>query len=500
MANSTLTLKRLGIDTYHEAVLYMNRNCHVCRSEGFVAQSRVQVTLGDRHLIATLNVVASQMLEECEASLSESAWLALGAQEGSQIHVGHPDPLESVSALRAKVYGQRLGDAAWREIVADIVNGHYSNLHLAALVTACAGDRMDADETLSLTRAMVETGERLTWKSPVVVDKHCVGGLPGNRTTLIVVPIVAAAGLLIPKTSSRAITSPAGTADTMEVMAPVGLDVKQMRRVVESEGGCIVWGGNVRLSPADDLLIRVERPLDFDSEGHLVASVLSKKIAAGSTHVVIDMPVGPTAKVRSVEAARALRERFETVGAALGISVDVQVSDGSQPVGRGIGPALEARDVLAVLRREADAPDDLRERALNLAAHVLEMSPQVKAGTGARMAAQILDSGRAWTKFLAICEAQGGFREPQVAPLTRTIVSQHTGECVAVDNRRIAQVAKLAGAPLSRAAGVDLHVRLGQRVERGAALYTIHAEAPGERDYALSFATHHPDIVRVESR
>ena len=342
MANSTLTLKRLGIDTYHEAVLYMNRNCHVCRSEGFVAQSRVQVTLGDRHLIATLNVVASQMLEECEASLSESAWLALGAQEGAQIHVGHPDPLESVSALRAKVYGQRLGDAAWREIVADIVNGHYSNLHLAALVTACAGDRMDADETLSLTRAMVETGERLTWKSPVVVDKHCVGGLPGNRTTLIVVPIVAAAGLLIPKTSSRAITSPAGTADTMEVMAPVGLDVKQMRRVVESEGGCIVWGGNVRLSPADDLLIRVERPLDFDSEGHLVASVLSKKIAAGSTHVVIDMPVGPTAKVRSVEAARALRERFETVGAALGISVDVQVSDGSQPVGRGIGPALEA--------------------------------------------------------------------------------------------------------------------------------------------------------------
>ena len=174
-----------------------------------------------------------------------------------------------MSALRAKVYGQRIGEAAWRDIVTDIVSGHYSNLHLAALVTACAGDRMDADETLSLTRAMVDSGERLTWKSPLVVDKHCVGGLPGNRTTLIVVPIVAAAGLIIPKTSSRAITSPAGTADTMEVMAPVGLDVGQMRRVVEREGGCIVWGGNVRLSPADDLLIRVERPLDFDSEGHL---------------------------------------------------------------------------------------------------------------------------------------------------------------------------------------------------------------------------------------
>lgn len=500
MSNSTLTLRRLGIDTYHEAVLYMNRSCHVCRSEGFVAQSRVQVSLGERHLIATLNVVEPGMLRDGEASLSESAWLALGAKEGAHIHVGHPDPLESVSALRAKVYGQRIGDAAWREIVADIVNGHYSNLHLAALVTACAGDRMDADETLSLTRAMVETGEKLSWNSPVVVDKHCVGGLPGNRTTLLVVPIVAAAGLIIPKTSSRAITSPAGTADTMEVMAPVDLDVARMRRVVEREGGCIVWGGNVRLSPADDLLIRVERPLDFDSEGHLVASVLSKKIAAGSTHVVIDMPVGPTAKVRSMEAARALRDRFEKVGAALGMKVDVQVSDGSQPVGRGIGPSLEARDVLAVLCREPAAPADLRERALHLAARVLELSDDVEPGTGAGLAAQVLDSGRAWTKFIAICEAQGGFREPPVAPLTRAVVSQHTGECVAVDNRRIAQVAKLAGAPQSRSAGVDLHLRLGQRVERGAPLYTIHAEAPGELEYALAFANRHPDILRVEPR
>jgi thymidine phosphorylase len=500
VANSTLTLKRLGIDTYHEAVLYMNRHCHVCRSEGFVSQSRVHVTLGERRLIATLNVVGPDMLRDDEASLSESAWASLGAREGDAIHVRHPDPLESLSALRAKVYGQRIGDAAWREIVTDIVSGQYSNLQLAALVTACAGDHMDADETLSLTRAMVETGEQLSWHTPVVVDKHCVGGLPGNRTTLIVVPIVAAAGLIIPKTSSRAITSPAGTADTMEVMAPVGLDVGQMRQVVEREGGCIVWGGNVRLSPADDLLIQVERPLDFDSEGHLVASVLSKKIAAGSTHVVIDMPVGPTAKVRSVEAARSLRGRFEQVGRALGVTVDVQFSDGTQPVGRGIGPALEARDVLSVLRRERSAPADLRERALHLAARVLEFSPAIKPGEGAQLAAQLLDSGKAWSKFLSICEAQGGFREPPLAPLTRLVVSQHTGECVAVDNRRIAQVAKLAGAPQSPSAGVDLHVRLGQRVERGAPLYTVHAEAPGELDYALTFANRHPDILRVEPR
>jgi thymidine phosphorylase len=499
-ARGALSLRRLGIDTYQEAVVYMNRDCHVCRAEGFAAQTRVRVALGDRHVIATLNVVSGALLGEGEASLSESAWRMLQAQEGARIEVSHPEPVESLSALRAKVYGRRVGLPAWREILADVVAGHYSDLDLAALVTACAGDRLDIAETVALTRAMIEVGERLTWSASPVVDKHCVGGLPGNRTTLIVVPIVAAAGLTIPKTSSRAITSPAGTADTMEVLAPVDLRIEDMRRVVEREGGCIVWGGNVRLSPADDLLIRVERPLDFDSEGQLVASVLSKKIAAGSTHILIDMPVGATAKVRSLEAARALQQRLETVGRALEVDVKVHVSDGTQPVGRGIGPALEACDVLAVLRGEPDAPADLRDRALTLAAGVLEFAPDAIPGSGLARARQILESGSAWRKFEAICHAQGGMRETPRARLTHVVRSQKAGECVAIDNRRIARVAKLAGAPRAASAGIELHVRVGQALEKGASLYTVHAEAPGELEYALNYAARHGDIVRLEER
>jgi thymidine phosphorylase len=393
---AALKLRRLEIDTYQEAVVYMNRNCHVCRAEGFEAQSRVHVAQGDRHIIATLNVVSDRLLGDEEASLSECAWRALQAADGARIEVSHPEPLESLSALRAKVYGQGIELPAWREMMADIVAGHYSDLDLAALVTACAGDRLDLAETIALTRAMIDVGDRLTWRVPQVVDKHCVGGLPGNRTTLIVVPIVAAAGLTIPKTSSRAITSPAGTADTMEVLAPVDLGIEQMRRVVEREGGCIVWGGNVRLSPADDLLIRVERPLDFDSEGQLVASVLSKKIAAGSTHILIDMPIGATAKVRSLESGQLLQHRLEGTARATGVYVKVHVSDGAQPVGRGIGPALEARDVLAVLRGAADAPGDLRERALALAGEVLEFAPGMTEGSGLARAREILASGQAW--------------------------------------------------------------------------------------------------------
>jgi thymidine phosphorylase len=283
----------------------------------------------------------------------------------------------------------------------------------------------------------------------------------------------------------------------MEVIAPVDLDVEQMRRVVEQEGGCIVWGGNVRLSPADDLLIRVERPLDFDSEGQLVASVLSKKIAAGSTHILIDMPVGPTAKVRTDLAAAALGARLEAVAAALGVHARVYRSVGIQPVGRGIGPALEARDVLAVLRGEPGAPRDLRDRALALAGEVLELSPAIMRGDGLRMAERILASGEALRKFEAICLAQGGMREPPLAPLTHVVAADQDGECVAIDNRRIARIAKLAGAPRAPVAGVELHVKLGERRNRGEALYTIHAQARGELDYALNFATRHPEVIRL---
>jgi thymidine phosphorylase len=322
-----------------------------------------------------------------------------------------------------------------------------------------------------------------------------VGGLPGNRTTLLVVPIVAAHGLTMPKTSSRAITSPAGTADTMETLAPVDLDIAAMRRVVEREGGCIVWGGAIRLSPADDILIRVERPLDLDSTGQVVASILSKKAAAGSTHVVIDVPVGPTAKVRSHEEAKLLGDHLEGVGRAVGLNVRVVLTDGVQPVGRGIGPALEARDILATLRGEPDAPPDLRERALMLAGHVLEFSSGVQPGTGRALAKAILDDGRAWRKFQAICEAQGGLREPPRAAHTRAVVAARAGRVVRIDNRRLARVAKLSGAPRAAAAGLVLHAPIGAKVAAAQPLFTIHAETPGELAYAWEYVERQPAML-----
>lgn len=495
----TLRVRRLRLHTQHQPVVVMRTDCHVCRSEGLSARSQVLVLGGGRALQATLfQVEGDGQLALNEVGLSETAWDMLNLDEGSEVRVTHAPALESLASVRRRIYGNRLDATAFTGIVQDVVAGRYTDVQLAAFLTASAALPLDENETAHLTGAMIAVGDRLRWDTPVVLDKHCVGGLPGNRTTPIVVAIVAANGLVMPKTSSRAITSPAGTADTMETLAPVDLDIAAMRSVVDAEGGCIVWGGAVHLSPADDIFVRVERELDVDTEGQLIASVLSKKIAAGSTHVVIDIPVGPTAKVRSEEAASHLARRITSVAAGFGMTVKCLQTDGSQPVGRGIGPALEALDVMAVLQGAPGAPDDLRMRAAILAGAALEIGGKAETGKGLALALETLADGRAWKKFEAICRAQGGMRILPRAIHVHPLQAPHAGRIVHINNRKLSRLAKLAGAPEAKASGLHMGVRLGDEVDRGQPLLHIHSETPGELAYALDYAIAVGDIIELE--
>ncbi|MBX7459270.1 thymidine phosphorylase family protein [Qipengyuania sp. 1NDH17] len=495
-----LAARRLGLHTQREDVAIVHRDCSVARSEGLSGRSRVELRANRKRAVARLYQVDNGMVAPDSIGLSESAWHKLRLDEGEGVTLHHARDTGSMRALRGKVYGHRLSQRDASAIFRDIVDGKLSDVQIAAFVAALASHAPERTEITALTHAMVAIGERLSWPGEVVVDKHCVGGLPGNRTTPIVVSIVAAAGLTIPKTSSRAITSPAGTADTVETMTRVDLGVKDMRRVVEQEGGCLVWGGGIDLSPADDLLIRVEHELELDCTSQMVASVLSKKIAAGSTHVLIDVPVGPTAKVRSRADADELAMFMRGVGEAFGLTVRTVMSDGLQPVGDGIGPALEARDVLAVLENDPHAPQELRTRALGLAAAVLEMGGACATGSGIGAATAILDEGRALAKFMAICEAQGGFRRPGIAPFTKVIESERPGHVADIDNRRLARLAKLAGAPQAPTAGVALHVNLGDGISRGQPLLTLHGESRGELDYAIDYYQTNTNLIEVRAK
>ena len=485
-----LALRRVAIDTYRENVAYLHRECSVVRAEGFQALAKIEVGQdGERHILATLNVVDDDRLVGVdEIGLSLEAFAQLGLPEGAQVTVAQAEPPESMGALRRKLAGERLRPQEFLGIVRDIAERHYSKIELTAFVVATHHNELDREEVYFLTDAMTKVGRRLDWHERPVVDKHCIGGIPGNRTSMLVVPIVAAHGMLCPKTSSRAITSPAGTADTMEVLAEVELPFEKMEQIVRQLRGCLAWGGTADLSPADDVLISVERPLAIDAPGQMVASILSKKVAAGSTHLVLDIPLGPTAKVRTMREALQLRKLFEYVARRLGLVIDVVITDGRQPVGFGIGPVLEARDVMRVLENDPLAPIDLRQKALRLAGRVIEFDPDVRGGEGFAIARDILDSGRALAKMRAIIKAQGekpfDHHAPPLASQWFEVTAPADGVVVDIDNLHLAQIARQAGAPKVKGAGVDLFKKLGDPVTQGEPLYRVYAQYPADLVFA----------------
>jgi thymidine phosphorylase len=493
MNGPTLHIRRVGIDTWRENVAYLHRECPVVRAAGFQALAKVTVQANGETIAAVLNVVDDErIVQVCDLGLSEEAFARLRVPEGHAASVEHAEPPPSIAALHRKISGERLSRDDLFAVVRDIASARYSKIELAAFVVATNQFELDRDEVLHLTEAMIAVGKRIDWQHEVgrgpVVDKHCIGGIPGNRTSMLVVPIVTAHGMWCPKTSSRAITSPAGTADTMEMLAEVELPLAQLQQIVRSTRGCLAWGGTADLSPADDILISVERPLAIDSPGQMVASILSKKIAAGSTHLVLDIPVGPSAKVRSMPEAQRLKKLFEYVATRLGLQLDAVITDGRQPIGRGIGPVLEARDVMMVLNNDPDAPHDLRQKALRLAGRVIEFDPDVRGGDGYRIARDILESGRALTQMNAIIGAQGRRTPPAPGALVFDVPAPQAGVVVAVDNLRLARIARLSGAPQVAGAGVDLRVRLGDTVREGEPLYRLHARFDADLRFARRMA------------
>jgi thymidine phosphorylase len=484
-----LKIRRVHLDTGRENVVVISRQSKALRAEIFRGFSRVELRLNGKVLLATLLITDDDMLAaRDEIGLSEPAFRRFGEPIGSLVTVTPASPPESLEAVRGKIHGRTLSQAEITAIINDLAHYRYSDMEIAAFLIGSASF-VTSDELLALTGAMAQAGTQLVWPDPIVVDKHCIGGIPGNRTSMVVVPIVAAHGLLIPKTSSRAITSPAGTADTMEVLARVNVGVEEMKAIVSACNGCLIWGGHVNLSPADDVLISVERPLSLDTREQMVASIMSKKIAAGSTHLLIDIPVGPAAKVTSAADAMRLRKLFEFVGDRFGRTVEVITTDGRQPIGNGIGPVLEANDVMAVLSNDPDAPRDLREKSLRLAAHLLEHDPKLRGGAGYARARDLLDSGAALKQMQRIIDAQGPSNcSTELGHLSFEVKATRDGIVTAIDCLRLNRLARTAGAPVDKGAGIRLFKKIGDHVEPGEPLYRVYTFDQPEYDLATAAA------------
>jgi thymidine phosphorylase len=487
-------LRRMCIDTLSEHVVFIAERAVAEGALGFKPLDRVRV-IGRRgdgarpvEVSGVLNFCGDALLAREEIGLSEAAFRDLGLPEGAPVEATHARAPESVERVRRKLRGEPLSRADFDAILADVCARRYAKPELSMFVLACALRHLDRAELIAFTEAMIACGSRLSFDGRVIADKHCIGGIPGNRTTMIVVPILAALGLTVPKTSSRAITSSSGTADTMGVLAEVALSPQRIRDVVERTGACIAWGGALDLAPADDVLITVERPMGIDTEGQMIASILSKKKTAGATHALIDIPVGPSAKVRSRAKGEALAERFRDVATAIGLAVEVVVTEASAPIGRGVGPRLEALDVLAVLERKPEAAVELREKSLYLAARLLECTGTVPDAGGYRAAQQTLDSGRALAKFEEIVAAQGRREPPPAAPFRAEVGAKRDGRLHAIDCVEINAIAKLAGAPANPAAGLRVLRGVDDVVSRGEPLLEIHSQSRTQLEFARDYA------------
>jgi AMP phosphorylase len=458
---------------------------------GVHSSDRIRITYCEQQIIAIANVATHFPNNRIGLYEEISETLGLKTDETVDVHLAQLP--ESLRHVRAKLRGERLREHDITTIVKDVVERHLSEVEIAAFLTALNIYGLSMGENEAFSRAMVETGDTIDFGEAPILDKHSIGGIPGDKTSLLVVPIVAAAGFTIPKTSSRAVTSSAGTADRVETLCPVNLSINEIKAVVEKTNGCLVWGGALDLAPADDLFIQVEYPLGIDPL--LLPSIMSKKKAIGATHIAIDIPTGNGAKIKNMTEAYTLASDFVDLGQRLGMKIQCALTFGEQPLGYAVGPALEAKEALTTLM--GDGPVDLREKAISLAGMLFEM---VGVEGGRQKAEHMLQSGKAERKLREIIEAQGG--NPRIKPdeirvgtKKAEVTADQAGRVLWVSTESIAQVAKAAGAPREKGAGVVLKAKLGEAVKKGGALLEIYAERSGKLESALELAKRLQPIV-----
>ena len=480
-----LTAKYIDMESAEfTAVLHMED----AREIGVREQDRVRIK-HERSSAVTVVQTTDTVVKKGDVGILGKAWTALGPDPDELIEVVATSKPESIEFIKKKMNGKALATEEIRTIIGDICSHNLSNIELASYIASLYINGMNLRETADLTKAMVETGETIKFDRSRVFDFHSIGGCPGNKITLIVVPIVAAAGLLIPKTSSRAISSAAGTSDIVEVFARVDFDGNKLRSIAETTGGALIWGGSVNLAPADDLIIRVEYPLGIDPHAQLLASVMSKKKAVGADYLAIDIPMGEETKAPTMEKAKAYAKDFVDLGEMLGIHVECAITYGGQPVGRAIGPALEAREAIAILEGEQH-PSSVVEKACGVAGMLLEMGGIKQGGVKAQ---ELLTSGKALHKFREIVAAQGGdpnirSADIKIGECSYDVMANRSGYVNSISNKELVTLARAAGSPRDKGAGVLLYKKRGTRVDEGEPVLTIYADIRAKLDQAVELS------------
>jgi len=465
------------------------------------ALDRIKIEKGSKEAIVAVDIAKTKTVKPGYISLFDEVLQIFSVKKNELVKITVEQNPLSLYYIKKKLDGETLDKHEIDEIVKDIVSNELTEIEITSFVCGCYINGLTLYESAYLTEAIVANGKQLDLDAYPICDKHSVGGVAGNRTTPLVISIVASAGFTIPKTSTRSITSVSGTADTLEVFAPVTHTKKEIEQIVKKTNACMVWGGALELASADDKLIKVERPLNLDPEGILLASILAKKAAVKATHVLIDIPVGRGTKFEDRKMAKRVERKFKQLGKLLGMNIKIILTNGSQPIGNGIGPALEARDILTILQSNGKlGPQDLKKKALMMAGILLQM---VGVKNGYKRAIEILESGSAYKKFKDIIKAQGGnpnisIKDIKIGKFKHEVRAKNSGSVKYIDNKMITKVAKIAGSPEDKGAGIYLNVHLRDKVKKNDVLFTIYSENRKKLEYSVSLIKNISEIIRID--
>ncbi len=478
-------IKPIGISAGGKNIIILNKE--QAQGHDIYVGYRTEMKIKDKKIVGIVDV-SEDIIKEDEVGVYKDFAKEYKLKAGQTVEIVHMDRPASIGYIKKKLDKGTLFEQEVQTIVDEIMNNKLSEVEAASFITGTYINGLSDSEIIALTNATVKSGDTLSLGRKMVLDKHCIGGVAGNRTTMVVTPLIAAAGLYMPKTSSRAITSASGTADTMEVLADVTFNMDELKKIVLKTKAAMVWGGGMKLAPVDDKLIRIRHPLSLDPEGMLLASILAKKKSVGAKYVLIDIPVGRGVKVNSYLQGEELGKHFIKIGKDLGMKVEVLITDGAEPVGHGVGPSLECIDVLNVLNGKG--PEDLRHKSLLMAGKLLELCGKVDKGMGYGAAENLIATGKAMDKFREIIAAQGGDPKVRIDDLpigkySHTVKSKVGGAIFHIDNKSISKVARIAGAPKMKEAGILLHKTRGSRVEIGDSLFTIYSDREDLLGYAI---------------
>ncbi len=400
----------------------------------------------------------------------------------------------SVRAIKKKLLWKKLNKKEIYSLVKDMSEGKLSDV-LVSYYAACSFCYPSDEEELYYTaKYSADFWDKIDFKHNTAV-KYSVWWLPGNETTMIIVPILASLWIYSPKTFTKSITSPAATWECVETLMNINLDVEQMYDCVNTNTWCLAWGKNLKFAPANDKIIKVSYPLSMEAYSKMLVSIIAKVYAWGTKNCLIEIPVWPKAKITSKKIANRIKKHFQYIAKRLDVNLEVVITDWTSIVGRWVWAVLQVREVLRILQGKKHNSQDLEDKAVLLASKLVELSGLAKWNKAKELVLEKLKSGEAWESLQKIINYQNNLNwskankkmarhlwiidseELPVSKHSYDLLATNNGVLGAIDLETMKTYARELGCPVDRKAWFYFHKKPGDKYKKWDLIYTIYSSS-----------------------